>query len=155
MSKREKLALGTDVLLRTFIQIVLKQFLGVFRPFFLEVCALHHKDLDDMRRELYSSSDHTFTNVVWASTSMCHGRFQLVKNAMQSYPSGHTATAFTVGTFLALYLNSKTKAFADYQTGIWKSLVVIIPPLGAGLIAALLVIDGVSQKSRNATSYPW
>lgn len=78
---------------------------------------------------------------------MCTGDPKEIRNAMQSYPSGHTATAFTVGIFLALYLNSKTKAFADYQTAYWKMFIVIIPILGACLASALVVIDGVRQHN--------
>lgn len=65
---------------------------------------------------------------------------------MQSFPSGHTATASTVGVYLALYLNAKLKAFSDYQTSYWKMIVVLLPLIGAGCVAGLLVIDGVSGQ---------
>lgn len=65
---------------------------------------------------------------------------------MQSFPSGHTATASTVGVYLALYLNAKLKAFSDYQTSYWKMIVVLSPLIGAGCVAGLLVIDGVSGQ---------
>lgn len=75
---------------------------------------------------------------------MCTGDPKEIRNAMESFPSGHTATAFTVGVFLALYLNSKTKAFANYQTAFWKIFIITIPLLGASMAATLVVIDGVS-----------
>ena len=126
------------------IQVVLKQFLGALRPFFLEVCRPISSVLDDAQRQIRMGSHHTLTNILWAKTSMCTGDPKELRNAMQSYPSGHTASVFTVGVFLALYLNSKTKAFANYQTRFWKMLIIMIPLLGAGLVAALVVIDGVS-----------
>ena len=66
---------------------------------------------------------------------------------MQSFPSGHTATASTVGVYMALYLNAKLKAFSDYQTSYWKMIVVLSPLIGAGCVAGLLVIDGVSGQA--------
>ena len=62
--------------------------------------------------------------------------------AMQSFPSGHTSESFFVGTFLALYLNAKLKAFSDYHTSFWKWLAVMTPLFGACLIAGTLVVDG-------------
>ena len=61
--------------------------------------------------------------------------------AMQSFPSGHTATSFFVGTFLALYLNAKLKAFSDYHTSLWKWVAVMYPLFGSCLIAGTLVVD--------------
>lgn len=66
---------------------------------------------------------------------------------MQSFPSGHTGTASTVGVFLALYLNAKLKAFSDYQTSYWKMIAVLSPLGGAGCVAGLLVIDGVRTQA--------
>ena len=60
---------------------------------------------------------------------------------MQSFPSGHTSEAFFVGTFLALYLNAKLKAFSDYHTSFWKWLAVMLPLFGSCLIAGTLVVD--------------
>ena len=62
--------------------------------------------------------------------------------AMQSFPSGHTSESFFVGTFLALYLNAKLKAFSDYHTSFWKWLAVMSPLFGACLIAGTLLVDG-------------
>lgn len=59
--------------------------------------------------------------------------------------SGHTASAFLVGTFLALYLNAKLKAFSSYHTSFWKMLVVLSPVIGAAFIAGSLVSDHASH----------
>jgi len=63
---------------------------------------------------------------------------------MQSFPSGHTASAFAAGVFLALYLNSKLKAFADHSTHFWIFCVVIVPILGACLVGATQYVAHVS-----------
>ena len=88
------------------------------------------------------------SKVVWVEVSSCQGRQQIVKNAMQSYPSGHTGSAFTVGVYLALYLNAKLKALGYYQSMYWKMLVCVGPLMGAGCVACLLIIDGVSFEIR-------
>ena len=69
----------------------------------------------------------------------------LKSNSWQSFPSGHTGSAFAAGTFLALYLNAKLKAFSNYGTSFWKSICVIGPLLGAGLISTGMIIDCVSS----------
>lgn len=84
---------------------------------------------------------------MWAPISACRGDSKALKNAIQSFPSGHTGSAFTVMIFLALYLNAKLKAFSDSPTAFWKMMAVIAPVLGAGFAAATLVIDQVSSSS--------
>ncbi len=63
---------------------------------------------------------------------------------MQSFPSGHTGSAFACGVFLALYLNAKLKAFSDYNTSFWKMVAVVSPIIGAIIVAGGLTIDHVS-----------
>ena len=74
---------------------------------------------------------------------------------MQSFPSGHTSESFFVGTFLALYLNAKLKAFSDYHTSFWKWLVVMSPLFGACLIAGTLVVDRNHHVHDILLSIPW
>ena len=68
----------------------------------------------------------------------------LAPNAWQSFPSGHTGSSFAAGTFLAIYLNAKLKAFSNYNTSFWKYLCVLAPLLGAVLISTGMIIDCVS-----------
>lgn len=75
--------------------------------------------------------------------------------AMQSFPSGHTSEAFFVGTFLALYLNAKLKAFSDYHTSFWKWLAVMFPLFGSCLIAGTLVVDTNHHVHDILLSIPW
>ncbi len=75
--------------------------------------------------------------------------------AMQSFPSGHTSEAFFVGTFLALYLNAKLKAFSDYHTSFWKWLVVMFPLFGSCLIAGTLIVDTNHHVHDILLSIPW
>ena len=75
--------------------------------------------------------------------------------AMQSFPSGHTSESFFVGTFLALYLNAKLKAFSDYHTSFWKWLAVMFPLFGSCLIAGTLVVDRNHHVHDILLSIPW
>ena len=75
--------------------------------------------------------------------------------AMQSFPSGHTSESFFVGTFLALYLNAKLKAFSDYHTSFWKWLAVMLPLFGSCLIAGTLVVDRNHHVHDILLSIPW
>lgn len=74
---------------------------------------------------------------------------------MQSFPSGHTSESFFLGTFLALYLNAKLKAFSDYHTGMWKWLAVMLPVFGSCLMAGTLVVDGNHHVHDILLSIPW
>ena len=74
---------------------------------------------------------------------------------MQSFPSGHTSESFFVGTFLALYLNAKLKAFSDYHTSFWKWLVVMFPLFGSCLLTGTLVVDRNHHMHDILLSIPW
>lgn len=127
--------------LRTFIQSCLKAFLGFYRPFFIDACKPDIYMLNRLHNTIIPDST---SNIVWAPVSICTNNPRIVKNALESFPSGHTGSAFTVAVFLALYLNSKLKAFADFHTGFWKMVVIMGPVLGAVFVAGILIIDGVS-----------
>lgn len=94
-----------------------------------------------MRNSVYSGSS---SHMLWAPVEICRGDPKVIKNAVQSYPSGHTGTAFTVMIFLSLYLNAKFKAFADFNTGFWKMLAVMSPVMAAIFTSGTLFIDRVS-----------
>eukprot|EP00475_Leptophrys_vorax_P037335 TRINITY_DN641_c0_g1_i1.p1 TRINITY_DN641_c0_g1~~TRINITY_DN641_c0_g1_i1.p1 ORF type:complete len:327 (-),score=74.46 TRINITY_DN641_c0_g1_i1:70-1050(-) len=74
----------------------LKLFAGRYRPNYLAVCDLN-------------------------SSGQCTGSASDVKDAQQSFPSGHSATAFFVMTFLSLYLSGKFRVFAPTLTEITET----------------------------------
>jgi diacylglycerol diphosphate phosphatase/phosphatidate phosphatase len=61
---------------------------------------------------------------------------------LESFPSGHTTSAFAGAVFLSLYLNAKLKLLANYQPQFWKLIVVLAPLLGATIQGGVLTIDG-------------
>ena len=76
----------------------------------------------------------------------------LQPTAWESFPSGHTGSSFTAGTFLAIYLNAKIKAFSNYNTSFWKYMCVLAPLLGAALISTGMIIDCVSAYPATTSS---
>ena len=73
---------------------------------------------------------------------------------MQSFPSGHTGSAFAVGVFMSLYLNAKVKAHSDCVTSFWKQWLVLTPLFGALLIACGVWVDCVSSSFSNPPFLP-
>ncbi|KAL0937026.1 PAP2 superfamily protein [Colletotrichum truncatum] len=128
-----------SLILGSLIQVVVKQLIGGFRPYFLEVC------MPDISRA--ASSNTTGLNAVgfrqiMYSVDVCtQPDKDMLKNAMTSFPSGHSTAAFAGLVFLFLYLNAKLKVWADYRPALWKIALTFAPLFGALLIACSLTID--------------
>ncbi|KZL82617.1 pap2 superfamily protein [Colletotrichum incanum] len=128
-----------SISLGTLIQVVIKQLIGGFRPYFLAVC------MPDISRA--ATNNVTGLNAVgfqqiMYSVDICTQPDPIkLKNAMTSFPSGHSTAAFAAYVYLFLYLNSKLKVWADYRPALWKIALTFAPLLGALLIACSLTID--------------
>jgi hypothetical protein len=66
---------------------------------------------------------------------------QALKNAMTSFPSGHSTAAFAGLVFLFLWMNAKLKVWGNYRTSFWWLALLFAPLLGAVLQACVLSID--------------
>ena len=120
------------------IQEALKRFIGEKRPYFMAAC----------NPQVPSGVTGSPYSPTWFRVSeVCPN---IMPNAMQSFPSGHTGSAFAVGTFLALYLNAKLKAFSNYHTSFWKHICVVAPLFGAAFIGGGMIVDCVSSPT-----FPW
>ncbi|KAL3425821.1 pap2 superfamily protein [Phlyctema vagabunda] len=119
------------VVATTFIQVLLKQFMGGARPHFVDVCK---PDLSILSKAL--SDRQLFFDI-----SACTADNSNINVALQSFPSGHTANSFAVALFLALYMNAKLKPFADYGADFWAYMVTILPLLCASLISGSMFIS--------------
>ncbi|TVY82623.1 Lipid phosphate phosphatase [Lachnellula suecica] len=115
----------------TFVVMILKQFIGGFRPNFIEVCqpdmSLAFKEIG---KERY-----------WLNVTACTGVPYEIKKAMQTFPSGHAANSFAGATFISLYLNAKLKVFADHASSMSALLVTIAPLIGATLVSGSMYIS--------------
>ena len=108
------------------------------RPNFMDLCKLNFTS-----PETIGNQPSPYFNRQWATPEDCAGDKSDIRFGLEAFPSGHTASSFTVGIFLALYLNAKLKAFSNYHTSYWKMLVVVAPILGACFIAGSVFIDNV------------
>ncbi|KAF2834290.1 PAP2-domain-containing protein, partial [Patellaria atrata CBS 101060] len=64
----------------------------------------------------------------------------ILKDGFRSFPSGHSSTAFAGLFYLSIYLAAKLHVL-DSKGEVWKSFIVIIPSLGASLIAGSRIMD--------------
>ncbi|TVY17104.1 Lipid phosphate phosphatase 1 [Lachnellula arida] len=113
------------VLTTTFVVTILKQFIGGFRPHFIDVCKPDmSRAFKEIGKELY-----------WLNATACTGAPYDVKKSMQSFPSGHTANSFAAAIFTSLFLNAQLKVIADHASTIWALTATIAPLVGASLIA--------------------
>ncbi|MCJ1282075.1 hypothetical protein MMC26_001398 [Xylographa opegraphella] len=64
----------------------------------------------------------------------------ILTDGFRSFPSGHSSTAFGGLFYLSLYLAAKLHVL-DNRGEVWKTFVVLIPTLGAALIAVSRIMD--------------
>ncbi|KAJ8128099.1 hypothetical protein O1611_g5533 [Lasiodiplodia mahajangana] len=117
-----------------------KALVGGLRPNFYDVCqpdVEHAKDEGNktllngigFRRDMWTTDVCTTTDV------------RELRNAMQSFPSGHSTTMVAAMLYLCLYLNAKLKVFANYHTPLWKLITLVVPLIGAAMLCGTLIID--------------
>ncbi|KAI9766629.1 MAG: hypothetical protein M1840_006440 [Geoglossum simile] len=64
----------------------------------------------------------------------------ILKDGFRSFPSGHSSTAFAGLFYLSLYLAAKLHVL-DNRGEVWKTFIVLVPTLGAALIADSRIMD--------------
>ncbi|KAK2594184.1 hypothetical protein QQS21_008123 [Conoideocrella luteorostrata] len=127
------------VSLGSLFQVTIKQFIGGFRPYFLEVCMP-----DISLAETHNSTGLNaagFQKVMYTTEICTQPSRSLLKDAVTSFPSGHSTVAFSGFIFLFLWLNAKLKVWADHKPALWKLALTTTPLLSAVLIACSLTID--------------
>jgi diacylglycerol diphosphate phosphatase / phosphatidate phosphatase len=133
------LGLLYSLILSTLFQVVIKQLIGGFRPYFLEVCA---PDLSRAASHNTTGLNGVGYHQIMYSVDVCTNTNEdELKNAMTSFPSGHSTAAFAGYIFLFLWMNAKLKVWGNYQTSFWALGLLFAPLLGATLIACSLTID--------------
>ncbi|KAF2497270.1 PAP2-domain-containing protein [Lophium mytilinum] len=124
------------LLYTTFATVVIKTTFGSLRPHFVDVCA-----------PLPPLSGTGFDKD-WYNATVCTGNdASRIRDAQQSFPSGHASSAFAAATYLILWLNAVLKVYGPYQTPEWKFLALLGPLLGATLIALSKVADSYHHAS--------
>ncbi|KAG5949632.1 hypothetical protein E4U53_005803 [Claviceps sorghi] len=127
------------VLTGTLFQVVLKQLIGGFRPYFLDVC------MPDVSLARKKNETHLngvgFLQVMYTTEICTQPDRSKLQNAVTSFPSGHSTAAFAGFGFLFLWLNAKLKVWADFRPAFWKVVLTMLPLLIAVMIAGSLTID--------------
>ncbi|KAI4176014.1 MAG: hypothetical protein LQ343_001296 [Gyalolechia ehrenbergii] len=65
---------------------------------------------------------------------------KMLKDGFRSFPSGHSSSAFAGLFYLSIYLAAKMHVL-DNRGEVWKTFIVLIPTLGAALIAISRIMD--------------
>ncbi|KAI9841341.1 MAG: hypothetical protein M1837_000774 [Sclerophora amabilis] len=96
-------------------------------------------DLIDRCRPKEGSEDAPVFGL--SDSSICEQtEHSILKDGFRSFPSGHASTAFAGLFYLSLYLAGKLHVF-DNRGEVWKLFIVLLPSLGASLIADSRIMD--------------
>jgi len=127
------------LILGTLFQVVIKQLIGGFRPYWLDVC----------KPDISRAAGHNTTGLngvgyhqIMYTIDVCtETDEQSLIGAMTSFPSGHSTAALAGYGFLFLWMNAKLKVWANYQSSFYWLALLFAPLLGAVLICGSLTID--------------
>ncbi|PIG90344.1 GPI anchored cell wall protein [Aspergillus arachidicola] len=72
--------------------------------------------------------------------TICTGDPAIIKDGFRSWPSGHSSSSFAGLFYLTLWLCGKLH-FMDNRGEVWKAIIIIIPCIGATLIAVSRIMD--------------
>ncbi|KAF7172159.1 hypothetical protein CNMCM5623_004406 [Aspergillus felis] len=75
-----------------------------------------------------------------SNSTICTGDPAIIKDGFRSWPSGHSSSSFAGLFYLTLWLCGKLH-FMDNKGEVWKAIIIIMPPLGATLIAVSRIMD--------------
>ncbi|KJZ77653.1 hypothetical protein HIM_02830 [Hirsutella minnesotensis 3608] len=125
------------VLLASLFQVVVKQLIGGFRPYFLDVC------MPDISRASNKTGLNGvgFKQVMYTIEVCTQMDAMKLKTAITSFPSGHSSATCAGFGFLFLWMNAKLKVWADHRPAFWKLTLTLLPLLSSVVIACSLTID--------------
>lgn len=126
------------VLLASLFQVVVKQLIGGFRPYFLDVCM---PDLSRASRNETGLNGVGFQRIMYTTEVCTQTDGMKLKTAITSFPSGHSTVTWAGFGFLFLWMNAKLKVWADHRPAFWKLSLTLLPLLGSVCIACSLTIN--------------
>jgi len=116
------------------VSIIIKTMVGRYRPDFIAVCDVDFQKVEEQYnyyRNITSSEDYGPRNIF--NTSICKASKRDLLQERKSFPSGHSAFAFSSMTFIALYIAGQIHLLNKKKA--YKVLLV-----GTPLILALMVV---------------
>ncbi|SPQ25605.1 a393c75d-c947-497e-84ad-f84a5460e638 [Thermothielavioides terrestris] len=115
---------------------VLTTLIGGFRPVFLDVC----------RADPTLARTHNATGLNAVGFHQLMFTTEALKNAMTSFPSGHSTAAFAGFVFLFLWMNAKLEVWPNFHASFYWLAALLALLLGATLMAACLTVDQVHNR---------
>ena len=129
------LGLAYSMVTGTCFQVILKKTIGGLRPHFLAVCKPVLPPAD-------GSTGVGFHNVMFTAEQVCTGDPAEIRNALESFPSGHAEVAFAGLGYLAIYLftHLRITSLSRKRGSHWRMLFVVAPLLLATYLTSTLVL---------------
>jgi diacylglycerol diphosphate phosphatase / phosphatidate phosphatase len=129
------LGLAYSMVTGTCFQVILKKTIGGLRPHFLAVC-------QPVIPPLEGGAGVGYQNIMWTTEQICTGDAKRVKNALESFPSGHSEVAFAGLGYLAIYLfaHLQIRSTRRRRGSYWRMLFIVAPLLLATYLASTLVL---------------
>lgn len=133
------LGLLYSLILSALFQVIMKQLIGGFRPYFLSVC---QPDVSRAQSHNATGLNAVGFRQIMYTVDVCTNPDKVeLQTAMTSFPSGHATAAFAGYIFLFLWMNAKLKVWANFQPSFYWLALLLAPLLAAALMAAALTID--------------
>ena len=129
------LGLAYGMVTGTCFQVILKKTIGGLRPHFYAVCKPVIPPTD-------GSIGVGFHNSMYTAEQICTGNADEIRNALESFPSGHAQIAFAGMGYLAIYLftHLRITSLTRRRGSHWRMLFVVAPLLLATYLTSTLVL---------------
>ncbi|KAF2741289.1 lipid phosphate phosphatase-like protein 1 [Polyplosphaeria fusca] len=129
------LGLGVAVGAAFTITGALKNAIGKPRPDLISRCNPRPEEVDAILARKGIDS------LAMATIQICNqDNDAKLQDGFKSFPSGHASTAFAGLFYLSLYLAAKMHVL-DSKGEVWKTFIVMVPTLGAALVAGSRIMD--------------
>lgn len=123
-----------------WFQAHLKWMVGGLRPHLIDVC----------QPDIQKPPAFVVANILYYKSSVCSGDDKVIREAFQSFPSGHSTVAFAGFGFLSLWLFAAQRYHANaaiQDSCLVYFIFVFWPLLAATVMAGLLTIDHYHHAS--------
>lgn len=117
----------------SFVSVVLKKTIGGLRPHFLSVC---------QPKVTPQTSGKGYNNIMFTIEQVCTGKDKTkIRNAIESFPSGHAEFAFAGLFYLSVYLFTHLRMQNVSPVGHWRIMACVLPLVLATYIACTMVLE--------------
>ncbi|KAL5401252.1 hypothetical protein PMIN06_000583 [Paraphaeosphaeria minitans] len=111
----------------------LKNAIGKPRPDIVDRCQIKDEVWEAFKRDYPKAAMATFKDCMQSNN-------YILQDGFKSFPSAHSSVGFGGLFYLSIYLAAKLHVL-DSKGEVWKSFIVLVPTLGAALIAGSRIMD--------------